>query len=106
AKARSSRSRVASDAWISPAAATRTMSVHVARMPFSETTAGTMPNPTCEELIEAMKMGASILARAGIPFALGGGLAVWARGGPRSEHDVDLMVRPDTAEGGHEGVPW
>jgi hypothetical protein len=66
-------------------------------MPFSETTAGTMPNPTFEELIEAMKMGASILARAGIPFALGGGLAVWARGGPRSEHDVDLIVSPEDA---------
>ena len=27
-----------------------------------------------------------------MPFALGGGLAAWARGGPRSEHDVDLLV--------------
>jgi hypothetical protein len=57
-----------------------------------------MPKPTFEELIEAMKVAASVLERAGIPFALGGGLAIWARGGPRSEHDVDLIVPPEHAD--------
>jgi hypothetical protein len=57
-----------------------------------------MPAPTFEELIEAMKAGAGILQERGIPFALGGGLAAWARGGPRSEHDVDLMILPEQAE--------
>ena len=31
-------------------------------------------------------------SKRGNPFALGGGLAVWARGGPKSEHDVDLLL--------------
>jgi hypothetical protein len=57
-----------------------------------------MPEPTFEELIEAMKASAGALQLAGIPFVLGGGLAAWARGGPRSEHDVDFMVLPDDAD--------
>lgn len=57
-----------------------------------------MPEPTFDELIEAMKAGAGALQLHDIPFVLGGGLAVWARGGPRTEHDVDFMVRPEDAE--------
>jgi hypothetical protein len=57
-----------------------------------------VPEPTFEELIDAMKAGAGALQRSGIPFVLGGGLAAWARGGPRSEHDVDFMVLPDDAD--------
>jgi hypothetical protein len=57
-----------------------------------------MPEPTFEELIEAMKAGAGALQHSGVPFVLGGGLAAWARGGPRSEHDVDFMVLPDDAD--------
>jgi hypothetical protein len=63
-----------------------------------------MPKPTFEELIEAMKVGASVLDRAGIPFVLGGGLAIWARGGPRSEHDVDLVVTPEEADAAIEAL--
>lgn len=33
-----------------------------------------------------------------MPFILAGGLACWARGGPPTEHDVDLCVRPEDAE--------
>ena len=57
-----------------------------------------MPEPTFEELIDAMRDAAGILQRAEVPFVLGGGLSAWARGGPRSEHDVDLLVRPDDVE--------
>jgi hypothetical protein len=57
-----------------------------------------MPEPTFEELIDAMKAGAGALQLAGVPFVLGGGLAAWARGGPRSEHDVDFIVLPERAE--------
>jgi putative nucleotidyltransferase-like protein len=57
-----------------------------------------MPEPTFDELIETMKVAAGILQEQGIPFALGGGLAAWARGGPRSEHDVDLMIRREDAD--------
>ena len=35
---------------------------------------------------------------AGVPFVLGGGLACWARGGPKTEHDVDFLVKPEDAE--------
>jgi predicted nucleotidyltransferase len=51
-----------------------------------------------EALLEAMKKGAGVLRDAGIPFVLGGGLACWARGAPKTEHDVDFLVRPADAE--------
>ncbi len=57
-----------------------------------------MPEPTFEELLDAMKAGAAALQQAEIPFVLGGGLAAWARGGPKSEHDVDFMVRQEDAD--------
>lgn len=57
-----------------------------------------VPEPTFEELIQAMKDAVGVLQRAEIPFVLGGGLSAWARGGPRSEHDVDFLVRPEDVE--------
>jgi len=57
-----------------------------------------MPEPSHEELVAAMKEAASVLQDAEIPFVLGGGLAAWARGGPKTEHDVDFMLRPEDAE--------
>lgn len=51
-----------------------------------------------ERLLEAMKKAAGLLRRAGIPFVLGGGLACWARGAPKTEHDIDFLVRPADAE--------
>jgi len=45
-----------------------------------------------------MKAAAGILSAAEIPFVLGGGLSAWSRGGPRSEHDVDFLLKPDDAE--------
>jgi len=40
-----------------------------------------------------MKRAAAALRDADIPSMLGGGLAAWARGGPRSDNDVDFFVR-------------
>jgi nucleotidyltransferase DUF2204 len=57
-----------------------------------------MPEPTFDELIDAMKAAVGALQGGGIPLVLGGGLAAWARGGPKSEHDVDLLVRPVDAD--------
>ena len=57
-----------------------------------------MPEPTFEEMLEAMKAGAGALQRREIPFVLAGGLAAWARGGPKSEHDVDFMVKVEDAD--------
>jgi hypothetical protein len=50
------------------------------------------------ELLEAMKKTGGVLNEAGIPWVLGGGLACWARGGPETEHDIDILVRPEDAE--------
>src|SRR5688572_12989710 len=45
-----------------------------------------------------MKRAAATLRDAEVPHALAGGLAVWARGGPQTEHDVDFLVKPEDAE--------
>ena len=57
-----------------------------------------------DQLLEAMKKAAGILEEAGIPFVLGGGLACWARGGPKTEHDVDLLVKPDDAPAAQQAL--
>jgi len=51
-----------------------------------------------EHLLDAMKKAAGVLRAADVPFVLGGGLACWARGAPKTEHDVDFLVKPDDAE--------
>jgi hypothetical protein len=59
----------------------------------------TMPwDAEFEEILGAMKLAAATLRDGGVPFALAGGLAVYARGGPPTEHDVDVLVRQDDAE--------
>lgn len=49
-------------------------------------------------LLETLKRVATGLKRAGVEFALGGGYAVYARGGPKSEHDVDFVLREQDVE--------
>lgn len=44
------------------------------------------------------KRAGAALREAEVPFILAGGLAAWARGGPPTEHDVDLCVRAEDAE--------
>lgn len=44
------------------------------------------------EMRWALKRVATTLKRAGIPFALCGGYASWARGGPEPTHDVDFCL--------------
>lgn len=51
-----------------------------------------------ETLVASLKRAAAALRDAGIPFALGGGFAAWARGAPPTEHDVDLFVRRDDTD--------
>jgi predicted nucleotidyltransferase len=46
----------------------------------------------------ALKRSAAALRDAGVPFLLGGSLASWARGGPETRHDLDLMIRPQDSE--------
>ena len=48
-------------------------------------------------LREALKLVAVTLKELDAPFALTGGYALWARGGPEPEHDVDFMVAEEDA---------
>src|SRR5438105_9175855 len=45
-----------------------------------------------------MKKAAGVLKEAEIPFFLGGGIAVWARGGGETGHDVDFFLKREDAE--------
>ena len=51
-----------------------------------------------DALREALKRVAVALKTADVPFALTGGYAVWARGGPEPDHDVDFLVAYDDVE--------
>ena len=46
------------------------------------------------ELEQTLKKAVAALREAGIELLLGGSLASWARGGPETRHDLDLMIRP------------
>ena len=106
ANARSSRSRCSSDAWRSPTAATVKTATpgwypqadSTYRPPGTTSACRTRRARSFPELIETMKKAAAALREADVPFLLGGGLAAWARGGPPTEHDVDLLVRERDVE--------
>lgn len=53
-----------------------------------------MPMVQSEEMLESLKRVAAVLRAAGVPYALGGGLALWAIGSSATDHDVDLLL-PD-----------
>jgi hypothetical protein len=53
---------------------------------------------------EVLKAVATTLKQTSLPFALAGGYAVWARGGPESEHDVDFALRPSDADAARAAV--
>jgi hypothetical protein len=57
-----------------------------------------------DDLLATMKRAAGLLRAAGIEFMLGGGLAIWARGGPTTDHDVDFLLRPEDAEAAQEAL--
>jgi len=58
----------------------------------------TEPEQPFSDLEATLKRTAHALRAADIPFLLGGSLASWARGGPESRHDLDLMIREADAE--------
>jgi hypothetical protein len=49
-------------------------------------------------LAATIRLATSALRDAGIPFLLGGSLAAWARGGPETQNDLDLVVKPQDAQ--------
>lgn len=54
---------------------------------------GYAPGELFPDLVSTMKRAAAALRDAGVEVILGGGLAVWARGGPPTDHDVDFFLR-------------
>jgi predicted nucleotidyltransferase len=50
-----------------------------------------------ETLLLSMRSAAGALRDAGIRFALAGSVAVWARGGADTTHDVDFLVKEEDA---------
>ncbi|GAA4686466.1 hypothetical protein GCM10023215_22460 [Pseudonocardia yuanmonensis] len=53
-----------------------------------------MSDRTDRAMREALKRVGITLKAAGVPFALTGGYASWARGGPEPVHDVDFVLTP------------
>lgn len=51
-----------------------------------------------ENLLHAMRAAAAAFRDNGIEVALAGGFAVYARGGPPTEHDVDFILRAEDVE--------
>ena len=51
-----------------------------------------------DSIKDTLKRASGALHQANVPFLLGGGLAVWARGGPGTGHDLDFLVRPEDAD--------
>jgi hypothetical protein len=58
-----------------------------------------MPVPEDQQpLVGALKRVAYHLKQLGVPFALAGSFAVYARGGQPCDHDVDFLIREKDAE--------
>jgi hypothetical protein len=56
------------------------------------------PTTSFDAIGETLKIAVMALRDAGVPFALAGSLAAWARGGPPPMNDLDFMVKPADAE--------
>jgi hypothetical protein len=65
---------------------------HVGKVPIitEQTSAAEMTEEA--DLRAALKNSSAALKADGVPFALGGGYALWVRGAPEPVHDVDLVV--------------
>src|SRR3954469_8323151 len=115
AKAALQRSRSASrPQCTSPVAAIRTRSSGASPRgsPFEEMVIRLpYPGSPCRMRIDdfatieaALKRSAAALRDAGVPFLLGGSLASWARGGPETRHDLDLVIRPQDTDAATEAL--
>jgi hypothetical protein len=51
-----------------------------------------------DALTDSLKKATAALEAVRVPYLLGGGLGCWARGGPPSSNDIDLMLRREDAE--------
>jgi Uncharacterised nucleotidyltransferase len=55
-------------------------------------------------LLRTLTKVVNTLAAAGIDFAVAGGCAAYARGGPPSDHDVDVFVREEDAPAARQAL--
>ena len=58
--------------------------------------------PNLNGFREGLKRVAVALKESGVPFALAGGYAAWARGAPEAGHDVDFLVPPEESSRSRE----
>ncbi|WP_024804594.1 nucleotidyltransferase family protein [Nocardia sp. BMG51109] len=59
---------------------------------------------TIDQLLLTLTRVVNALLDRGIPFAVAGGCAAYARGGPASDHDVDLFVKPADVDGARQAL--
>jgi hypothetical protein len=51
-----------------------------------------------KEFEQTLKKSVAAFREAEVPALLGGSLAIWARGGPETKHDLDFMVKEEDAD--------
>jgi hypothetical protein len=57
-----------------------------------------VPDHPFADIEATLKRSVAAFREAGVPALLAGSLAVWARGGPETRHDLDFVVKPEDAE--------
>jgi hypothetical protein len=57
-----------------------------------------VPDHPFDDIEASLKKSVAAFREAGVPALLAGSLAVWARGGPETRHDLDFVVKPEDAE--------
>jgi hypothetical protein len=57
-----------------------------------------VPDESFKDIEATLKRSVAAFRDANVPALLAGSLAVWARGGPETRHDLDFVVKPDDAE--------
>jgi len=53
------------------------------------------PDDPFAKIESTLKKAGAALRDAQVPYLLGGSLAAWARGGPETSHDLDLMIKEE-----------
>jgi hypothetical protein len=57
-----------------------------------------VPDHPFDDIEATLKRSVAAFREAGVPALLAGSLAIWARGGPETRHDLDFVVKPCDAE--------
>jgi predicted nucleotidyltransferase len=56
------------------------------------------PDDPFAKIESTLKKAGAALRDAQVPYLLGGSLAAWARGGPETSHDLDLMIKEEDVD--------